>query len=221
MASDPYGDEIAHQLAALEDDQANRIGRTRVALALTPVALMLMPAEGAGVIAYTVWGALSGAGLNASEQGISMGLGYQDHYDWRETVWAAAAGGLIGGGAKVAGDAIGSVVSRFARRGASEAAEAAAGYLHRPYIRKAVRAEVEARAPRTADGTPIDPNTRQPISGRPDLGHKRGREFWREKAKAEAEGLTQAEFNERMNNPDLYQLEDPISNRSHRYERPR
>ncbi len=125
-ALDPYGGKIALQLAALEDDQANRIGRTRVALALTPVALMLMPAEGAGVIAYTVWGALSGAGLNASEQGISMGLGYQDHYDWRETVWAAAAGGLIGGGAKVAGDAIGSVVSRFARRGASEAAGAAA-----------------------------------------------------------------------------------------------
>jgi RHS repeat-associated protein len=30
-------------------------------------------------------------------------------------------------------------------------------------------------------------------------GHKPGNEFWREKAKAEAEGLTQKQFNERMN----------------------
>ena len=50
---------------------------------------------------------------------------------------------------------------------------------------------------------------------------KTGNEFWREKAKAEAEGLTQKQFNDRMNNPDLYQLEDPISNRSHQYELPR
>lgn len=93
--------------------------------------------------------------------------------------------------------------------------------LRRPYIRKGTRAEVEARAPRTADGRPIDPNTLQPIEGKPDLGHKTGNEFWREKAKAEAEGLTQKEFNDRINSPDLYQLEDPISNRSHRYELPR
>lgn len=47
---------------------------------------------------------------------------------------------------------------------------------------------------------------------------KRGHEFWREKKKAESEGLTQEEFNDRMNNPDLYQLEDPSSNRSHKHE---
>jgi RHS repeat-associated protein len=93
--------------------------------------------------------------------------------------------------------------------------------LHRPYIRVGVWAEVEARAPRAADGRPIDPNNLQPIDGTPDLGHKTGREFWREKAQAEREGLTQPQFNDRMNNPDLYQLEDPASNRSHRHERPR
>ncbi len=93
--------------------------------------------------------------------------------------------------------------------------------LKRPYIRQGVREEVEARAPRTADGRPIDPNTGQPIDGTPDFGHKSGNEFWREKQKAEAQGLTQKQFNDRMNNPDLYQLEDPSSNRSHRYERPR
>jgi len=59
------------------------------------------------------------------------------------------------------------------------------------------------------------------IDGTPDLGHKPGNEFWRAKAQAEAEGLTQKQFNDRMNNPDLYQLEDPSSNRSHRFEQPR
>jgi hypothetical protein len=97
--------------------------------------------------------------------------------------------------------------------------EAAKSELHRPYIRKDVKAEVDARAPRTADGRPIDPNTLQPIDGKPDLGHKTGHEFRTEKAKAEAEGLNQKQFNDRMNNPDLYQLEDPSSNRSRRYEK--
>jgi hypothetical protein len=68
------------------------------------------------------------------------------------------------------------------------------------------------------DGRPIDPNTGRPIDGTPDLGHKTGQEFWREKAKAEAEGLSQKQFNDRMNNPDKYQLEDPASNRSHEFE---
>jgi cellulose biosynthesis protein BcsQ len=38
--------------------------------------------------------------------------------------------------------------------------------------------------------------------------------------KAEEEGLTQEEFNDRMNNPDLYQIEDPSENRSHVHEMP-
>ena len=90
--------------------------------------------------------------------------------------------------------------------------------LHRPYIRKGTRAEVDARAPRDELGRAIDPNEGIPIEGKPDLGHKPGHEFRREKAKAEAEGLTQKEFNDRMNNPDLYQLENPSSNRSHKFE---
>jgi hypothetical protein len=104
--------------------------------------------------------------------------------------------------------------------GAFALPEAAADELHRPYIRVDVRAEVEARAPLAPDGRPIDPNTFQPIDGTPDLGHKSGSEFWRLKAKAEAEGLSQKQFNDRMNNPDLYQLEEPSANRSHRFEKP-
>ena len=39
-----------------------------------------------------------------------------------------------------------------------------------------------------------------------------------EKAKAQKEGLTQKEFNDRMNDPNLYQIEGPHSNRSHKFE---
>ena len=71
---------------------------------------------------------------------------------------------------------------------------------------------------RTPDGRPIDPNTRQPINGTPDLGHKTGQEFWRLKEQAEAEGLPQKQFNDRLNDPNKYQLEEPSSNRSHKHE---
>ncbi|MGE8399346.1 MAG: GH-E family nuclease [Burkholderiales bacterium] len=57
----------------------------------------------------------------------------------------------------------------------------------------------------------MDPNTNRPIDGKPDLGHKTGNEHRTEAASAKSEGLTQKQFNDRMNNPDKYQLEDPSS----------
>jgi len=91
---------------------------------------------------------------------------------------------------------------------------------------RAIDAELDATgfsggAPRTADGKLIDPNTREPIEGKPDLGHKTGQEFRTEKAKAEGEGLSQQQFNNKMNDPNKYQLEDPSSNRSHKFEAPK
>jgi HNH/ENDO VII superfamily nuclease with conserved GHE residues len=91
--------------------------------------------------------------------------------------------------------------------------------LHRPHLRKGTRADIHANAPRDANGRPIDPNTGKPIQGKPDVGHKPGHEFRRAKAAAEADGMTQKEFNDKMNNPKLYQLEDPSSNRSHKFEK--
>ena len=55
------------------------------------------------------------------------------------------------------------------------------------YLGKDTKAAIEAAAPRDAAGRPIDPNTRMPIDGKPDIGHKTGSEFRREKAAAEAE----------------------------------
>jgi hypothetical protein len=134
---------------------------------------------------------------------------------------------------KVVGDGEQAVVPEGQRAGSGKAGDSRQGQVeevssgsgspaeyHRPYIRKAVREEVARRQRRLPDGRPVDPNTGDPINGKPDLGHKYGNEYWREVRKAKAQGLTQKEFNERMNNPDLYQLEDPISNRSHRFEMP-
>ena len=90
--------------------------------------------------------------------------------------------------------------------------------LHRPYIRKEVRTQVEINAPKNEKGQFLDANTGKPIEGKYDLGHKPGYEYRLEEAKAEKEGLSQAQFNEQMNNPDLYQIEDPSSNRSHQFE---
>lgn len=92
--------------------------------------------------------------------------------------------------------------------------------LHRPYIRKSTREAVENAAQKNAKGQFLDPNTLQPIEGKYDLGHKPGHEFRKEKARAQREGLSQKDFNDRMNNPDLYQIESPSSNRSHKFEEP-
>ena len=91
------------------------------------------------------------------------------------------------------------------------------GY-ERPYLRAEVKKEIYDNAPKDKEGRYLDPNTGKPIEGTPDIGHKPGHEHWRESKKAYEEGISQEEFNDRMNNPDYYQLEDPSNNRSHKYE---
>lgn len=51
-----------------------------------------------------------------------------------------------------------------------------------------------------------------------ELGHTKGNEFWRLRDMAEAQGWTQAEFNDFMNNPKFYGWQDIKSNRSHKHE---
>lgn len=93
--------------------------------------------------------------------------------------------------------------------------------LHRPYLRKSVRQKVMDHAPKNEKGQFLDPNTGKPIEGKINYGHKYGHEYWREAEKAEKEGLTQKEFNDRMNNPKILQIEDEGSNKSHAFEMPR
>jgi hypothetical protein len=54
------------------------------------------------------------------------------------------------------------------------------------------------------DGTP---------TGDPVYGHKYGHKNWREIERAEAQGLSQKGSNDRMNNPDLYQIEGKLKMR--------
>ena len=51
-----------------------------------------------------------------------------------------------------------------------------------------------------------------------ELGHRKDDEFWYLRNVAEAKGLTQAEFNDYMNNPDFYAWQDVITNRNHSIE---
>jgi len=47
-----------------------------------------------------------------------------------------------------------------------------------------------------------------------------GHEYWKYKARAESIGMSQREFNDLMNNPNIYQIEDGLSNMSHINEAP-
>ena len=97
--------------------------------------------------------------------------------------------------------------------------------LNRPYLRKNTIEEIKANSPKNEEGKFIDPNTGKVIPEKDgqqvyDIGHKPGHEHWREAQKAEEEGLTQAEFNERMNDPNKYHIEDRGENRSRKHEMP-
>ena len=94
----------------------------------------------------------------------------------------------------------------------------AAKKLHRPYIRKSTRQAVEQAAMKAPDGRFLDANTKLPINGKYDLGHVYGHEFWRERDRAMSLGWSQKQFNDYMNNPSFYQIEDPRINRSHVFE---
>lgn len=93
--------------------------------------------------------------------------------------------------------------------------------LHRPYLRKSVIQEVKDNAPKNEKGQFLDANTGKPIERKINIGHRYGHEYWREAEKAEKEGLTQKEFNDRMNNPKILQIEDEHSNKSHEFEMPK
>lgn len=93
--------------------------------------------------------------------------------------------------------------------------------LHRPYIRVSVRREVENNSQKDKNGRFLDVHSGKPIEGKYDLGHKAGHELWREIKKAEAEGMSQREFNDKMNDAKYYQIEDMHENRSHSHEQPR
>jgi hypothetical protein len=90
-------------------------------------------------------------------------------------------------------------------------------------LRVPTKAKIQADAPKTANGDFIDPNTGKvlPKDGPFDYGHKPGHEWWRTQERARSEGWTRKQVIEHENNPSHYRIEDPSTNRSHRFEKPK
>ena len=84
----------------------------------------------------------------------------------------------------------------------------------------ATKVKVRDAAPKTTDGDFIDPNTGQivPAGGPFHYGHKPGHEWRCIRDKSSRLNWTERELSDYVNNPDLYQIEDPASNMSHKYE---
>jgi Domain of unknown function (DUF4157)/HNH/ENDO VII superfamily nuclease with conserved GHE residues len=97
--------------------------------------------------------------------------------------------------------------------------------LDRPSInestRRTIERQAEAESLRRPDGTFLDPNTRQPITDQPVVGHKYGLEHRRLALEAQKRGMSQAQFNEWVNNhPEWFQIESKANNESHAFEKP-
>lgn len=90
-------------------------------------------------------------------------------------------------------------------------------------LRQGTKAQIRDAAPKTADGDFIDPNTGQviPKEGPFHYGHKPGFEWFRTQQTAREECWSRRDVIEFENDPTHYQIEDPASNMSHRYEMPR
>jgi hypothetical protein len=92
----------------------------------------------------------------------------------------------------------------------------------RPKLRKSTKEQAQAAAPKTPDGDYLDPYTGKviPKEGPFDYGHPAGEEWWRLQEQARAEGWTRKQVIE-AENAKKFQIEDPSSNRGHKYEKPR
>ena len=93
-------------------------------------------------------------------------------------------------------------------------------YLHRPYLRKKTRDEIKAKLKTDSKGRKYDVIGRKWLEpdAPMDIGHVNGHEFWYERMIAEQKGLTQAEFNDHMNNSEFYAYQDMHENRAHIHE---
>lgn len=89
---------------------------------------------------------------------------------------------------------------------------------YRPNLSATTKRQVLANAKRTPGGHFIDANSGKVIRGPHDFGHKPGYEWRCIKAKALAQSWTRQELIDNFNNPAHLQIEDPASNRGHRYE---
>ena len=87
-------------------------------------------------------------------------------------------------------------------------------------LRKDVKQKIQDNQPRNDKGQMIDPNTNLPLDPKKtDIGHIPGEEWKKRKKMHQDKGSTRKDVIIKENNPDLYQLEDRSSNRSHKHEK--
>jgi hypothetical protein len=67
-------------------------------------------------------------------------------------------------------------------------------------------------------GNYIDPNTGLEIEEEFHYGHTTGNESWRSRDEATKKGMSQSEYNKSQQNSEYWQIEDPKTNMSHKYE---
>ena len=139
-----------------------------------------------------------GRGLYCAIYGENLSNWQRGLYVFEEIGKAAAIAGAVGG-------AVSKATTLLARE--STVVTNTVQTLRRPYIRKSTREAVEESAAKdSVTGKFLDANTLEVIEGKYHLGHKYGEEFWRLRNSAIEEGLTQAQFNNRLNNPTFTKL---------------
>jgi uncharacterized protein RhaS with RHS repeats len=93
---------------------------------------------------------------------------------------------------------------------------------NRVKLRMGTIEQIKENALKTPDVDFINPDDAGniiPKEGPYDIGHKTGQEWWKRKEMHKEKGSTRKEVIEEENNPDLYQIQDPKANRSHKYEK--
>ena len=111
---------------------------------------------------------------------------------------------------------------QFASNGEVGIANVSDHYLHRPYIRQSTIDAINANTKvNYKTGQIYDEISRKWVNpSNVELGHTTGNEYWYWRNWAEAQGMTQAQFNDFMNKSEFYRWQDITSNRSHLYEEP-
>ena len=111
---------------------------------------------------------------------------------------------------------------QFASNGEVGLSSASEHYLHRPYIRQSTIDGVNANTKvNYKTGQIYDSISKKWVNPENvELGHVTDNEYWYLRDMAESQGMTQAQFNDFMNNSDFYAWQEIYSNRSHMFENP-
>jgi RHS repeat-associated protein len=228
-------------------DFGSSVGKGAVAGALIGAGAGLggAAAEAAGLGGWGAVGAGAiGAGLGSVAGGYANGQIFGGGYSWGQAGidFAIGAGGTVA--ARLAARAARAILDARIWRAANDpgprpslptircsggsvagkqpAVKVVDVAKYRVKLRASTKKAIQAAAQKTPNGDFIDPNTDViiPKTGPFHYGHKPGYEWWRTRDTARREGWSRKKLIEYENEPSHYQIEDPASNSSHKYESP-